>query len=1109
LPDWRDEVCTALEFWIAAEKRGKSRSGRQTCIGGARPGNEPGSYVIDLRGTNFDTDQVESLRLSGERGPDAEASYPVKEAVQDGPVARVRVAEFVSLTDAYLWQAKQPPAYLLEKLHEGIAGLGDAGLAHDLAAGRLARRPDNVLPVAGFSDKQREVYQSCLASGGVRLVWGPPGTGKTMVLAEAISALQATGRRVLLVSATNIAVDNALLKVIAQRRHKPGQLLRVGMPHHPDVLKHPDVCLPDLVRDKLVEVGNQQQAIEERLLEMRRGDEELSRLQEATAGFDPAKYAEAARLVAERAAIPAIAEAATVADAKARSCRGEADLRYAEVTAAEAHAREFAADRSRYAEIDRSQQELDKLIAAADHLSSQALTAEYAADQIEADLYQQQGGPVFARLRARGQGKRLRNDLDAKRQRAADLERRAREAGELLARRRLTTEAGIQQLVEVTECSRADIDTADAALGLARQAHTRADALAWQAETDLSGKQQALLAAEARPAPTGAQRSLVEDAERHQWPALATQATELDVQITAARPERNRLEAEYAAVQQRFDRLRKDAEGEIIRRAQVIATTLARLRTSKPLMDGPYDVVLVDEVGAANLPEILLAVSRAKRTAVLLGDFLQLAPITNTEVEAAKRPDVQRWLGQNVFQHCGIATARDAQGHEGCTVLDEQHRFGPEIMRLANAIAYDGALKPGRNMRPHAESDPEIILIDTDGLEDIARVRAIKRDSGWWPAGALLSRVLADYHQRRSEQTGIITPYRAQADATLEALRDHEAATGAITEVGTAHRFQGREFPIVVFDLVEDDDRRRWMAKASRTGINYERDGVRLFTVAVTRAKTRLYLLGSQKKIDTAPRGTPLGYVAAMLRAGQADVIRAVELITPTAIAGADQPDLSPFGNELAAILAEHVQVANVHDERSFYEVFSEYLNQASRSIWIWAPWTTKRVRSLLSVLTDAAGRGVRTTLFVRDPSDQLQGRPENQQYLADLRPVLSNVVEINIMHQKIVVIDEKTVLLGSLNVLSQSRTREVMLVMHGAYFARKLLEDERAADFAAPPRCGVCRGTKIDLRRSGKTGDWYWRCYDRDCPSRSSGNRESWTQSVRSRKQFSKGSKG
>ncbi len=650
MPDWRHEVCTALEFWKAAEG-GSSQAERLTCIGSARPGSEPGWYHIDLRGTSLDTDQVESLRLSGERGPRAGPSYAVKEAVQDGPVVRVRVAEFVSVTDAYLWQNKQPAAFLVEKLREGIAGLADAGLAHDLAARRLARRPPNIRPIAGFSEKQREAYESCLAPAGVRLVWGPPGTGKTMVLAEAISALRATGRRVLLVSATNIAVDNALLKVIAQRRHKPGQLLRVGLPHHPDVLKHHDVCLPDLVRDRLAGGQRQQQAIEEGLLEMRRADEEFSQLQEATAGVDPAEYDQAARLIAERAAIPGLAKAAAEADATVRRCRQDGDVRYAQVTAAERRVQQFAADRSQYAETDRIQQELDKLIAATDHLSAEALTARHSVGQIEADLHQQQGGAVFARLRHRS-----------------------------------AAESEIQRLAAATACSRADIEAADATLAMAEQADARADALARQAQADLSGKHQALLAAEALPKPSEAQRALVDDAERHQWPALAARTTELRAQITGARPERDRLEADYAAVQQRFDRLRKDAEGEVIRRAQVIATTLARLRTSKALMDGPYDVVLVDEVGAANLPEILLAVSRAKRTAVLLGDFLQLSPITNTQVEDAKRTDVQRWLGQNVFEHCGIATAHDANGHEGCTVLDAQHRFGPEIMRLANAI---------------------------------------------------------------------------------------------------------------------------------------------------------------------------------------------------------------------------------------------------------------------------------------------------------------------------------------------------------------------------------------------------------------------------------------
>jgi AAA domain len=411
------------------------------------------------------------------------------------------------------------------------------------------------------------------------------------------------------------------------------------VPHHPDVLKHPDVCLPDLVRDRLAEVQRQQQAIEERLLEMRRADDELSQLQEATAGFDAGEYDQMARLIAERAAIPGLAKAVAGADATARRRRQDANVRYAEVTAAELRVRQFAESRLLYAEIDRIQRELDDLAAATDDLSAQALTTRHAFGRIEADLRQQQGGSVFARLRGRGKSKGLRSALDARQQQATDLERRARDSRELLDRRRSQAEAQARQLAAETTCSRADIDAADAALALARQAHARADAVARQAEADLSSMQQALLAAEARPEPTEAQRALVEDAERHQWPTLAARAADLHAQITAAGPDRNRLEAEYAVVQQRFDRLRMDAEGEIIRRAQVVATTLARLRTSKALMDGPYDVVLVDEVGAANLPEILLAVSRAKRAAVLLGDFLQLSPITNTEVEnASMRP---------------------------------------------------------------------------------------------------------------------------------------------------------------------------------------------------------------------------------------------------------------------------------------------------------------------------------------------------------------------------------------------------------------------------------------------------------------------------------------
>lgn len=1096
MPDWRDEVCSALDFWISAEG-GARQAERLTCLGAARQESQRGWYSVDSR-SSINIDQVESWRLSGKGGPGAGPAYPVLDATLDGPVLRVRVAEFVDLADAYLWQNKQSATYLLTKLREGIANLADPGLAHDLAAGRLATAPKIIRQVPGFTEMQKEACESCL-SEGVRLVWGPPGTGKTRVLAEAIDALLAAGRRVLLVSSTNIAVDNALLGVITTRSRKRGDLLRVGLPHHPDVLRHPDVCLPHLVREQLTDVDGQRQAIETRLLELRQADEELARLQEETAGFDLALHQRATELVAAEALIPDLAAAVAQASAIAQDRQRDADRRDGEVMATERGARELDATRSAYTQIDRVESELGEVAAATDDLGVRALTARHAADQLAADIEAGQSGSAFTRLRGRQQIRQLRSALGTARRQADDIERRARSAEDLMGRRRVAAASQIRQLSATTTASRADIAAADARLDAAKRLAAKAAHAARQAEDDLGRNQQVLLAAEAGPRPTQAQRAVVEDAERRQLPALAARTESVRSQIADTQPEQARLQDEYSSVQERFERLRKDAEGEIIRQARLVATTLARLRTSKTLMDGPYDVVLVDEAGAATLPEILLAASCARRAAVLLGDFFQLGPVLKNAVEQADRPDVQRWIHRNVFEHCGITTISDAQQSGGCTVLDVQHRFGPEIMRLANAVAYDGVLKPGNSVRAHIDDDPEIVLIDVDGLGDLATVRArTQRSGGWWPAGALLSRVLADYHKARGERAGVVAPYNPQVEATLEALRDQEGASSDATEVGTAHRFQGREFPVVVFDLVEDTGR-RWMGQASPGSERYKVNGLRLFTVAITRAQARLYLIGSRTQINAAPDGTPLAQIARMLRARQARSVSATSLITPSLLTAPDVPPLGPFSSELAEILAQHIHVADIHDERSFYDVFAGYLNSARHSIWIWAPWTATRVRSLLPVLADAADRGVRITLFVRDPRDSLQGRQQSQQFLADLRAVLTTVVEINVMHQKIVIIDEHTVLLGSLNTLSQSWTREVMLVMNGSHFARKLLEHERATDFSTPPRCGICNSTQIDLRRR-RLGEWYWQCHSPACPGISGKSRKSWTQLVKGR---------
>jgi len=92
----------------------------------------------------------------------------------------------------------------------------------------------NVAELAGekLNVKQYEAVSKILANE-VFYLWGPPGTGKTQTLSALIQRLFDAGKKVLLCSNTNQAVDQVLLKLCEQlgNNHKAlidGQILRVG-----------------------------------------------------------------------------------------------------------------------------------------------------------------------------------------------------------------------------------------------------------------------------------------------------------------------------------------------------------------------------------------------------------------------------------------------------------------------------------------------------------------------------------------------------------------------------------------------------------------------------------------------------------------------------------------------------------------------------------------------------------------------------------------------------------------------------------------------------------------------------------------------------------------
>ncbi|MEV1069846.1 AAA domain-containing protein [Streptomyces sp. NPDC050263] len=99
-----------------------------------------------------------------------------------------------------------------------------------------------------LDDSKREAVSYALGANDFLLIQGPPGTGKTSVITEIVSQLlrRRPEARVLIVSQTHVAVDNAL-----GRLHTAGipSLVRLGRPEDPNV----DATVQHLLLDKAME----------------------------------------------------------------------------------------------------------------------------------------------------------------------------------------------------------------------------------------------------------------------------------------------------------------------------------------------------------------------------------------------------------------------------------------------------------------------------------------------------------------------------------------------------------------------------------------------------------------------------------------------------------------------------------------------------------------------------------------------------------------------------------------------------------------------------------------------------------------------------------------
>jgi hypothetical protein len=278
----------------------------------------------------------------------------------------------------------------------------------------------------------------------------------------------------------------------------------------------------------------------------------------------------------------------------------------------------------------------------------------------------------------------------------------------------------------------------------------------------------------------------------------------------------------------------------------------------------------------------------------------------------------------------------------------------------------------------------------------------------------------------------------------------------------------------------------------------FARDGARLLNVGVSRARRRVYVVTSWRSLRQAKPGTVLTALHDLAVEGRDPMVKGLRAAHYLGLEADELPlGTGKLHQEIWEAFQGHLKWEAIYDEHSYFPAALQAIAEARHSIWLWSPWYGKRQETLLPSLRAATARGVRTTVFVVGDRDSLvrnrlnhkepQKAADFAMLLPALRAAVQQVIHVHDMHQKIMVVDERTVFLGSLNTLSHQTRREIMTHHTSARYARSLLEHENAEIFSRPPACRAC-AIPAELRRSlseKKDHYWYWACPTKGCPTR------------------------
>ena len=142
---------------------------------------------------------------------------------------------------------------------------------------------------------------------------------------------------------------------------------------------------------------------------------------------------------------------------------------------------------------------------------------------------------------------------------------------------------------------------------------------------------------------------------------------------------------------------------------------------------------------------------------------------------------------------------------------------------------------------------------------------------------------------------------------------------------------------------------------------------------------------------------------------------------------------------------------SSLFDEKTFYSTFLRDLEGCRNEVIIESPYiTSKRADMLIPVFESLLAKGVKIYVMTRDPKEHEESMEyQSEEAISQFeRMGVQVLLCIGNHHRKLAILDRKTLWEGSLNILSQNKSREIMRRIESEELAIQMFEFLRLGRF-------------------------------------------------------------